>query len=113
MKPPNARPTPPNAKIGVPNARPTPAQRPPNGGPTPPNAGAQHLPPKGGIYSVPPSGVRHMPVLVTTQIEELAYRVRRLTVSHRDPERFHIDKSEIAYELHCLASSLAPHSKKG
>lgn len=54
-----------------------------------------------------------MPVLVRTQIEDLAYRVRRLTVSHRDPERFHIDKSEIAHELHCLASSLAPHSKKG
>jgi len=33
----------------------------------------------------------------------LADRLRRLGPSHRDPERFHIDKSEIEAELRLLA----------
>lgn len=33
----------------------------------------------------------------------LADKVRRLSPSHRDPERFHIDKSEIEAELRRLA----------
>lgn len=33
----------------------------------------------------------------------LADKVRRLAPSHRDPERFHIDKSEIEAELRRLA----------
>lgn len=108
---PNPRPTPAQPKNR--GARP-PAQHMPNPLPNPrPTGGAQPLPPKGGIYSVPPSGVRHTPVLVRSEIEDLAQRVRRLTVSHRDPERFHIDKSEIAHELHCLARSLDPHTQKG
>lgn len=40
------------------------------------------------------------------EVEQLADRVRRLTVHHRDPERFHIEKSEIAHELHQLARTL-------
>jgi hypothetical protein len=36
---------------------------------------------------------------------KLADRVRRLSPSHRDPERFHIDKSEIEAELRRLARS--------
>lgn len=39
--------------------------------------------------------------------DELAARVSRLNVSHRDPERFHIEKSEIANALRVLADDLA------
>lgn len=35
--------------------------------------------------------------------EELAQRVRRLCPDHRDPHRFHEEKSEIAFELSKLA----------
>lgn len=69
--------------------------------------------PKGREYSVPPSGVRHTPFVVSAEIEALAHRVRRLSVSHRDPERFHIDKSEIAHALHCLARCLDHQPQKG
>jgi hypothetical protein len=34
---------------------------------------------------------------------ELARRVDRLRLSHRDPERFHLEKDEIAVELRRLA----------
>lgn len=37
----------------------------------------------------------------------LAERVRRLSPSHRDPERFHEDKSEIERELRRLARRVA------
>ena len=40
------------------------------------------------------------------RLADLAIRVRRLTVSHRDPERFHVDKSEIEHELRRLAREL-------
>jgi hypothetical protein len=33
----------------------------------------------------------------------MAERVRRLSPSHRDPERFHEEKSELAAELRRLA----------
>jgi len=33
----------------------------------------------------------------------LADRIRRLSTCHRDPERFHIDKSEIERDLRRLA----------
>lgn len=59
--------------------------------------------PKGREYSVPPSGVRHTPCEVASEIEALASRVLRLVVSHRDPERFFIDRSDIAGELKQLA----------
>lgn len=36
-------------------------------------------------------------------LERLAHAVRRLSPSHRDPERFHVDKSEIERELRRLA----------
>lgn len=38
--------------------------------------------------------------------DELASRVSRLTVSHRDPHRFHEEKSEIANALRELADEL-------
>lgn len=90
-----------------------------------------HLPratpslPKGREYSVPPSGERHTPMPVPgqnnprpslsgrrlvaaevdlgTQLSDLASRVRRLVPSHRDPESFHAEKSEIEHELRRLA----------
>jgi hypothetical protein len=41
-------------------------------------------------------------------IDQLAARVRRLCPSHRDPERFHQEKSAIADELRRLAQEMAP-----
>jgi len=38
-----------------------------------------------------------------TELEELANRVSRLTVCRRDPERFHVDRSEIVAEMRKLA----------
>lgn len=70
----------------------------------PANSGAQTPSlPKGREYSVPPSGVRHTPCEVASEIEALAHRVLRLVVSHRDPERFFIDRSDIAGEMRRLA----------
>lgn len=40
-------------------------------------------------------------------LEELAYRLRRLCPDHRNPHRFHEEKSEIAYELTKLAKQVA------
>lgn len=37
------------------------------------------------------------------QLENLARRIRRLAPDHRDPHRFHEEKSEIAHELAQLA----------
>lgn len=36
-------------------------------------------------------------------LEEIAERIRRLVPSHRDPERFHVEKSEIEHQLRRLA----------
>ncbi len=36
-------------------------------------------------------------------LEEVANRVRRLSPDRRDPERFHIEKDELAAELRRLA----------
>ncbi len=41
------------------------------------------------------------------QIAKLAHRIRRLCPDHRDPHRFHEEKSEIAYELTKLARKVA------
>ncbi|SPF81932.1 hypothetical protein [Pseudoprimorskyibacter insulae] len=38
------------------------------------------------------------------QLADLARRIRRLCPDHRDPHRFHEEKSEIAYELSQLAN---------
>ncbi len=40
------------------------------------------------------------------KLDELASRVRRLTISRSDPERFFEDRSEIAAELLKLAGAL-------
>lgn len=37
------------------------------------------------------------------QLSRLAAKVERLTPSHRDPERFHEEKSEVVAELRRLA----------
>lgn len=42
------------------------------------------------------------------QLTRLAARVARLTPSHRDPERFHVEKSEIAADLRRLARERRP-----
>lgn len=39
-------------------------------------------------------------------VERLANAVRELAPCHRDPERFHMDKAEIAGELRALARRL-------
>jgi hypothetical protein len=40
------------------------------------------------------------------QLRDLSRAVRRLGPDHRDPERFHVDKSEIAARLSDLAARL-------
>lgn len=42
---------------------------------------------------------------VDARLRDLAARVERNVPHHRDPERFHAEKSEIATELRRLASS--------
>ena len=39
-------------------------------------------------------------------LHDLARRVERLSPSHRDPHRFHEDRSEIVHELRKLASGV-------
>ncbi|WP_160122442.1 hypothetical protein [Rhodovarius lipocyclicus] len=39
-------------------------------------------------------------------IEGIAARLARLSPSHRDPEQFHIDKSELLAELRRLARTI-------
>ena len=40
-------------------------------------------------------------------LKRLAGRVRRLCPDHRNPERFHEEKSEIAHEIATLARAMA------
>jgi hypothetical protein len=39
-------------------------------------------------------------------LDELAHQVRCLVPCHRDPERFHRDKSDISYALRRIAAGL-------
>ena len=54
-----------------------------------------------------PLGPPHMPHATNASpiqvLEEVANRVRRLSPDRRDPERFHIEKDELAAELRRLA----------
>ena len=45
-------------------------------------------------------------------LERLARQVARLSPSHRDPERFHMDRSEIVAELRRLAATLEQLTRK-
>lgn len=58
-------------------------------------AGQGDIPPKGGVPPVPTEA--------GTALAVLADRVRRLCPDHRDPERFHLDKSEIVNDLKRMA----------
>ena len=40
------------------------------------------------------------------RLDDLARRVAALRPSHRDPERFHVEKSEIAHALRRIADRL-------
>ena len=40
------------------------------------------------------------------EVVDMALRVARLRPSHSDPERFHVEKSEIEYGLRRLARSM-------
>lgn len=44
---------------------------------------------------------------------ELADRLRRLRPDHRDPERFHVEKSEIEHQLRRLARQPRGSSPEG
>jgi hypothetical protein len=46
-------------------------------------------------------------MVTRSALEDLAQRVSRLVPSHRDPERFHLDKSEIVEDIRRL-SQLVP-----
>jgi len=62
--------------------------------------GTNGTPPfRGGVSRVVPSHVPDLP----DRLAELARRVGRLSPSHREPERYHEEKSEIAFELRVLA----------
>ncbi len=45
--------------------------------------------------------------ITSDDVMRLAERVGRLSPSHRDPERFHADKSQIVSELRRLAREIA------
>jgi len=49
-------------------------------------------------------GANAPPRADANELEALAARVARLTVSHRSPEKFFEDKSELVYELRALAA---------
>ena len=42
-------------------------------------------------------------VTVVARLEAITSRLQRLAPCHRDPERFHVDKSEIVAELRRMA----------
>ncbi len=48
------------------------------------------------------------PSRLSDRLSDLAHRVRRLSPSHRDPERYHVEKSQIEHELRLLARQAAP-----
>lgn len=43
---------------------------------------------------------------VACSLTGIADRLAKLAPSHRDPERYHAEKSELVHELHKLASAL-------
>lgn len=43
----------------------------------------------------------------SARLDTLAHRLERLSPSHRDPERFHLEKDEIAHALRRLAQEVA------
>lgn len=58
--------------------------------------------------NVPASTVRAVSGVSTPYtLALIADRVRRLSPSHRDPEQFHADKSEIERDLRRLAGRIA------
>jgi hypothetical protein len=66
--------------------------------------GTNGTPPlKGGVYRVVPAPVPDLPA----KLDELSQRVGRLAPSRHDPERYHAEKSEIAFELRTLARRAA------
>lgn len=50
------------------------------------------------------------PVPLSTELEDLAYRVLALVPDHRDPEQYHIRKSEISARLKALARAMGDGS---
>lgn len=49
------------------------------------------------------SALRHRPETLPDALARIARTVERLGPSHRDPERFHLDKAEVVQELRSLA----------
>jgi hypothetical protein len=56
-----------------------------------------------GNGKTPVGGFSRFPTSEGTALAVLAERVSRLCPDHRDPERFHLDKSEIVHDLRRLA----------
>lgn len=50
---------------------------------------------------------KEQPPRPSQQLTDLVQRIRRLCPDHRDPHRFHEEKSEIAHELAKLARRVA------
>lgn len=57
--------------------------------------------------------VTSQPGGVAGQIDEIAREVERLIVSHRNPEKFFVDRSEIAHQLRQVASEVRNGSAGG
>ena len=51
----------------------------------------------------PLGGISRLPTSEGTALVEIADRVRRLVPSRHDPEKFHVEKSEIEHDLRRLA----------
>ena len=66
--------------------------------------GTNGTPPKGGVPHVSRNVSRSLSVSRT--LDELAYRLRRLAPSHRNPHHYHEEKSEIEHELRKLAKEV-------
>jgi hypothetical protein len=49
------------------------------------------------------AALQHRPETLRDALARIARTVERLGPSHRDPERFHIDKAEVVQELRSLA----------
>lgn len=46
------------------------------------------------------------------ELRGLAVQVQGLVPSHRDPERFHLEKSEVVADIRRLADDVSPHPER-
>ena len=66
--------------------------------------GTNGTPPKGGVPHVSRNVSRSQSMSRT--LDDLAYRLRRLSPSHRNPHHYHEEKSEIENELRKISKEV-------